>query len=195
ECIVNACRVKGSDDSGSGDWMVATEIRVNEQGQFEEAKLRSPSQVEQSARVIVEKVDLRKMEIALKVVSWPSGKSRRYSTWHDLPTTDKTKAANGKHMQLFEAGRKYILDDLADDIISERAAKCLDYAADNILYCLLSSFLAGTSKPPRCTPLVKEHARAFLGWVEHSKLPPKPEQARLINRVFDSEQVVMLQGP
>ena len=26
ECIVNACRVKGSDDSGSGDWMVATEI-------------------------------------------------------------------------------------------------------------------------------------------------------------------------
>ena len=58
ECIVNACRVKGSDDSGSGDWMVATEIRINEQGQFEEAKLRSPSQVEQSARVIVEKVDL-----------------------------------------------------------------------------------------------------------------------------------------
>ena len=195
ECIVNACRVKGSDDSGSGDWMVATEIRVNEQCQLEEAKLRSPSQVEQSARVIVEKVDLRKMEIALKVVSWPSGKSRRYSTWHDLPTTDKTKASNGKHVQLFEAGRKYILDDLADDIISERAAKCLDYAADNTLYCLLSGFLAGTSKPPRCTPLLREHAKAFLGWVEHSKLPPKPEQARLINRVFDDEQVVMLQGP
>ena len=40
ECIVNACRVKGSDDSGSGDWMVATEIRVNEQGQFEETKAK-----------------------------------------------------------------------------------------------------------------------------------------------------------
>ncbi len=38
ECMVNACRVKGSDDSGSGDWMVATEIRLNDQGQFEEIK-------------------------------------------------------------------------------------------------------------------------------------------------------------
>ena len=63
ESMVNACRVKGADDSGSGDWMVATEIRINEQGQFEEANQRSPSHVERSARVIVEKVDLRKMEI------------------------------------------------------------------------------------------------------------------------------------
>jgi len=195
DCIVNACRVKGSDDSGSGDWMVATEIQINSQGQFEEAKQRSPSQVEQSARVIVEKVDLRKKEITLKVVSWPSGKSRRYSTWHDLPTTDKDKAANGKHMQLFEAGRKYILDDLADDIISERAAKCLDYAADNALYGLLAGFLAGTNQPSRHTALVSEHAKAFLGWVERSSLPPKPEQSRFIKRVFDSDQVVMLQGP
>ena len=147
ECIVNACRVKGSDDSGSGDWMVATEIALNQQGQFEEAQQRSPSHVEKSARVIVEKVDLRKMELTIKVVSWPSGRDRRYSTWHDLPTTDKTKAVNGKHMQLFEVGRKYILDELADDIISERAAKCLDYAANNELYRLLTGYLGGTSKP------------------------------------------------
>ena len=118
--------------------------------------------MEKSARVIVEKVDLRKMEITLKVVSWPSGKSRRYSTWHDLPTTDKDKAKNSKHMQLFEAGRIYILDDLADDIISERAAKCLDYAADNALYCLLAGFLAGTSKPSERTALPKEACESFL---------------------------------
>ncbi len=194
ECLVNACRVKGSDDSGSGDWMVATEIRVNEQGQFEETKLRSPSHVEKSARVIVEKVDLRKMELTLKVVSWPSGKSRRYSTWHDLPTTDKEKAGNSKHLQLFEVGRKYILDELADDIISERAAKCLDYAANNELYCLLAGFLAGT-KPSQHMALPEEHAAAFLSWVEHTKFPPKPEQSRFIERVFGGEQVVMLQGP
>jgi hypothetical protein len=195
ECIVNACRVKGSDDSGSGDWMVATEIRINEQGQFEEANQRAPSQVEKSARVIVEKVDLRKMELTLKVVSFPSGKRRRYSTWHDLPTTDKEKAKNNKRMQLFEVGRKYILDDLADDIISERAAKCLDYAANNELYCLLEGFLAGTNKPSERTALAKEHAKAFLDWVEHTDFPPKPEQNRFINRVFGKEQVVMLQGP
>ena len=195
ECIVNACRIKGSDDSGSGDWMVATEIRINEQGQFEENRQRSPSQVEKSARVIVEKVDLRKMELTIKVVSWPSGKSRRYSTWHDLPTTDKDKARNSKHMQLFEVGRKYILDELADDIISERAAKCLDYAANNELYCLLEGFLAGTNRPSEHSELSKEHAKAFLGWVEHTIFPPKPEQNRFIDRVFGKEQVVMLQGP
>ena len=195
DCIVNACRVKGSDDSGSGDWMVATEIKVNAQGQFEEANQRSPSHVERSARVIVEKVDLRKMELTIKVVSWPSGKTRKYSTWHDLPTTDKEKAANSKHMQLFEVGRKYILDELADDIISERAAKCLDYAADNALYGLLSGFLAGTNKPSERTELAKENAATFLGWVNHSRLPPKPEQSRFVNRVFGKEQIVMLQGP
>ncbi len=195
ECVVNACRVKGSDDSGSGDWMVATEIRINEHGQFEEAKLRSPSQVEKSARVIVERVDLRKMEITLKVVSWPSGKSRKYSTWHDLPTSDKDKANNSKHMQLFEAGRKYILDDLADDIISERAAKCLDHVANNELYCLLEGFLSGTNKPSCHTTLSREPAKAFLGWVENKKFPPKPEQSRFIDRVFGKEQIVMLQGP
>ena len=101
EFMVNACRIKGSDDSGSGDWMVATEVQINEQGQFEEAGQRSPSQVERSARVIVEKVDLRKMELTIKVVSWPSGKDRRYSTWHDLPTTDKEKATNTKHIATF----------------------------------------------------------------------------------------------
>jgi len=195
ECIVNACRVKGSDDSGSGDWMVATEIRINEQGQFEETKQRSPSQIEKSARVIVEKVDLRKMELTIKVVSWPSGKSRRYSTWHDLPTTDEEKARNSKHMQLFEVGRNYILDELADDIISERAAKCLDYAANNELYCLLEGFLAGTSKPSERRALAKQHAKDFLGWVDHTTFPPKPEQNRFIDRVFGKEQVVMLQGP
>ena len=65
-------------------------------------------------------------------------------------------------MQLFEAGRKYILDDLADDIISERAAKCLDYAANNELYCLLTGFLAGTNKPSERTALAKENAEGFL---------------------------------
>ena len=72
--------------------MVATEIRKNEQGQFEEMQKKSPSNVEKSALVIIEKVDLRKMEVAVKVLSWPSGKTRRYSTWHNLPTTDKEKA-------------------------------------------------------------------------------------------------------
>jgi len=195
DCLVNACRVKGSDDSGSGDWMVATEIKLNNQGQFEEANQRSPSHVEKSARVIVEKVDLCKMEITLKVVSWPSGKSRRYSTWHDLPTTDREKAQNSKHMQLFEVGRKYILDELADDIISERAAKCLDYSADNSLYSLLTGFLSGSNKQSEHSALNKQNAKPFLDWVEHSRLPPKPEQTLFIDRVFANEQVVMLQGP
>jgi len=194
ECIVNACRVKGSDESGSGDWMVATEIRRNEQGQLEEIQKKSPSELEKSALVIIDKVDLRKMEVAIKVLSWPSGKTRQYRTWHSLPTTDKMNAKEGKQ-QVFEAGRIYILDEMADDIISERAKKCLEHTDDNQLYCLLEGFLSGIEKPSERTPLMRDSAKPFLCWANGRKFPPKPEQNRFVERVFNKEQVVMLQGP
>ena len=191
---VNACRLKGSDSSGSGDWLIVTEVKRNDQGLFEEAQERSPAQVEKSARVIVNKVDLSKMEITIEVISWPSGKSRKYSSWHNLPTSDPDKAKN-KCMQLFEIGRTYILDELADDIISERASKCLDYAGSNQLYTLLSGFLAGKNEPSAHNPLPKQPAETFLKWAENRRLPPKPEQRKFIERVFSPEQIVLLQGP
>ena len=94
-------------------------------GSLKKPRNARPAEVEKSARAIVEKVDVRKSEIVINVVTWPSGKGRKYSAWHNLPTTDPEKAKS-KYMQLFEAGRIYILDELADDIISDRAAKCLD---------------------------------------------------------------------
>ncbi len=194
DCVANACRVKGADGSSSGDWMVVTELKRSEQGQFEEAQKRSPSEVEKSARAIVEKVDVRKGELVINVVSWPSGKGRKYSAWHNLPTTDSEKAKS-KYMQLFEVGRLYILDELADDIISDRAAKCLDYHANNVLYGLLAGFLAGKSEASLHTALPKNAALPFLRWVAGRRFSPKAEQQRFIERVFGKEQIVMLQGP
>jgi hypothetical protein len=194
DCVANACRVKGADGSSSGDWMVVTELRHNEQGQFEEAQKRSPSEVEKSARAIVDKVDVRKGEIVINVVTWPSGKGRKYSAWHNLPTTDPEKAKS-KYMQLFEVGRTFILDELADDIISDRAAKCLDYAGNNVLYLLLAGFLAGKSDAPSRKALPRDAAASFLRWVEGRRFSPKAEQQRFIERVFGKEQIVMLQGP
>ena len=86
-------------------------------------------------------MDVRNGEIAINVVTWPSGKGRKYSAWHNLPTTDHEKAKN-KYMQLFEVGRIYILDELADDMISDRAAKCLDYAGNNVLYLFVGRLLS-----------------------------------------------------
>ena len=194
DCIANACRVKGSDGSSSGDWMVVTELKRGETGQFEEAQKRSPSEVEKSARAIVDKVDVRKFEVAIKVVTWPSGKGRKYSAWHNLPTSDPEKAKK-PFMQLFEAGRFYILDELADDIISDRAAKCLDNADSNMLYLLLSDYLAGNPQSSAHKSLPRDAALPFLGWVEKRRFPPKAEQQGFIERVFGKEQVVMLQGP
>ncbi len=194
DCIANACRVKGADGSSSGDWMVVTELKRNGQGQFEEAQRRSPSEVEKSARAIVDKVDVRKSEIIINVVSWPSGKGRKYSAWHNLPTTDPEKAKS-KYMQLFEVGRIYILDELADDIISDRAAKCLDYAGNNVLYGLLANFLAGKTEVSSHIALSREGALQFLKWVEGRHFSPKAEQQLFIERVFGKEQIVMLQGP
>jgi hypothetical protein len=194
DCVANACRVKGSDGSSSGDWMVVTELKRNEQGQFEETQKRSPSEVEKSARAIVDKVDVHKLEVVVKLVGWPSGKGNKYSAWHNLPTADPEKAKN-KYMQLFEAGRYYILDELADDIISDRAAKCLDYAANNILYSLLASFSAGKPENSSHIALPKESAASFLHWAEGRHHPPKPEQKKFIDHVFSKEPIVMLQGP
>ena len=98
-------------------------------------------------------------------------------------------------MQLFENGRTYILDELADDMISDRAAKCLDFAGNNVLYNLLAGFLAGKSEASLHTALKKDAAAKFLNWIEHRRFPPKAEQQRFIDRVFGKEQVVMLQGP
>jgi hypothetical protein len=193
DCVANACRVKGSEGSSSGDWMVVTEIRRNEEGQFEEVQGRSPSEVERSARAIVDKVDSRKLEITLKVISWPSGRKRKYSAWHNLPTSNPEKAKS-RYMQLFEVGRWYILDELADDIISDRAAKCLDYANSNVLYCLLETFLAGKSMFSRAA-LPKAGAASFLNWIEGRNNPPNSEQKRFVERVFGEEAIVMLQGP
>ena len=195
DCVANACRVKGSDGSSSGDWTVITELRCNEEGQFEETQRRSPSEVEKSARAIVESVDVRKGEIVINVVKWPSGKGRKYSAWHNLPTTDREEAQNNKYLQVFEVGRLYILDELADDIISDRAAKSLDFAANNVLYCLLAGFLAGKSECSMHTALSRDSAASFLMWIENRRLPPKAEQQRFIDRVFGKEQIVMLQGP
>lgn len=194
DCIANACRVKGSDGSSSGDWMVVTELKRNEQGQFEEKEKRSPSQVEKSARAIVDRVNTQKLEITVKIVSWPRGKGSKYSTWHNLPTKDTEKAKN-KYMQLFEAGRYYILDDLADDIVSDRAAKCLDNAANNVLYCLLADYLAGKVAGSARSSLNKDVASSFLSWVEGRRFPPKAEQKLFVERVFGKEPIVMLQGP
>ncbi|MCJ7762331.1 hypothetical protein MUP38_02610, partial [Candidatus Bathyarchaeota archaeon] len=155
---------------------------------------RSPSEVEKSARAIVDKVNVQKSEIIIKVISWPSGKGRKYSAWHNLPTSDPEKAKS-RYMQLFEVGRCYILDELADDIISDRAAKCLDYAGSNVLYCLLAGFLAGKSEASSHMALSRDAAASFLSWVEGRRLPPKAEQKRFVDRVFGKEQIVMLQGP
>jgi len=194
ECVANACRIKGSDGSSSGDWMVVTELRRNAQGQFEETEKHSPAEVEKSARAIVDKVDVPKLEIVVKVVSWPRGKGSKYSAWHNLPTTDPEKAQN-KFMQLFEAGRYYILDELADDIISDRAAKCLDYAGNNVLYLLLADYLAGKTGGSSHVALHRTGAEPFLRWVDSRRLPPKPEQKLLVDRVFGAEPIVILQGP
>jgi len=195
ECIANACRIKGSDDSSSGDWMVVTELIKNTDGQFEEIHKCSPSEIEKSARVIVDKVNIQTFEITIKVVNWPRGKGDKYSAWHNLPTTDPEKAKTRKSLQLFEQGRYYILDELVDDIMSDRAAKCLEHETNNALYMLLTNYLAGKTVNSTHTALPMLGATNFLNWTASRQFPPKVEQARFVDHIFDKEPIIMLQGP
>jgi hypothetical protein len=190
---INACRVKGSDGLSSGDWRVATELRWNENGQLEEIGERYPSRIERSARAIVEQIDPRKLEITIRVLSWPS--SRMYGTWHNLPTVDQAKAGKG-YVQLFEVGRIYILDELADDIVAERAGECLDHVLHNPLYDALNEFLGGRRRPSRDLNLSKERAEGFLSWLrDRYSVSPKPEQWKFIQNVLSHTKILTLQGP
>jgi hypothetical protein len=194
DCVINACRIKGSDESSSGDWMIITELYRNSGGQFEETQKHSPAEIERSARVIVNKINVPTLEIVVKVINWSNNRSNKYSTHHNRPTTDPEEAKK-KFMQLFEADRYYILDELADDIISERAIECLDYASKNVLYNLLSDYLAGKPSITTHTSLPNKAATAFLRWVENRQIAPKPEQKHLIDHVFGKKPIIMLQGP
>jgi hypothetical protein len=192
--IINACRVKGSDGLSSGDWRVATELRRNENGQIEEIGERYPSRIERGARVIVEQVDPRKLGITVRVLGWPS--SRTYGTWHNLPTTDLDEARSKAYMQLFEVGRIYILDELADDIVAERASECLEHVLHNPLYDVLNEFLTGRSRLLRDINLSKEEAESFLAWLrDRYAVSPKPEQWNFIRSVLDGSKIITLQGP
>jgi hypothetical protein len=194
ECIINACRVKGSDDSSSGDWMVVSELIKNSNDQFDEVQKRSPSDIGKSARAIINKVDVKHSEITIKVINWPSGKGNKYSVWHNLPTADSEKAKS-KYMQLFEKDRYYILDELADDILSERAEKGLYHSDSNVLYLLLANYLAGKPDDFIRNALQKSGAAGFLNWMTNRGIAPKVEQARFVEHVFGQEPIVMLQGP
>lgn len=196
--VSNACRVKGidrSDSSSSGDWMIVTELRRDAQGQFEELQKRSPSEIAKSAQAIVDSVDVNKLEIIVKIITWRTGKGSKYIAWHNLPTTDPEEARNSQFKQLFEIGRYYILDDIADDIVSDRAAKSLDNAGNNVLYRLLADYLSEKTCNSSHVPLNPNPAEGFLRWVEARKLPPKPEQKRFIDQIFSKEPIIMLQGP
>lgn len=194
DCILNACRVKGSDESSSGDWMIVTELRLNEQGQFEVTETRGPSEIAKSARAIVSKVNVPKLEITLKVVNWPRSRGSKYTAWHNLPTTDPEKAQK-QYMQFFGAGRYYILDELADDIISDRAAECLDSHGNNVLYNLLADYLASKNGCSAHVALSQASAEPFLTWIKKRKNSPKVEQERFIEQIFSKKSIIMLQGP
>jgi len=194
ECIINACRVKGSDDSSSGDWMVVTELIKNANDQFDEVQKRAPSDIGKSARAIINKVDVKSSEITIRVVNWPS-RGNKYSAWHNLPTADPEKAKANKYMQLFEKDRYYILDELADDIISERAEKGLYHSDSNVLYLLLADYLAGKTSSFKREALPKSGATDFLNWMTNRGIAPKTEQTRFVEQVFSQEPIIMLQGP
>jgi DEAD/DEAH box helicase. len=196
DCVANACRVKGSEEDGSssGDWMVITEVVQNKDKQFEDAKLKLPSDIEKSALAIVDKVNSQKLEITVKIVK-RRGRKSKFIVWHNIPTTDPEEAKNRKYTQLFEAGRFYIIDDMADDIVSDRSSKGLENVDSNFLYNLLADYLEGKTNGSLHTPLPKHAATNLLNWADCRPSPPKPKQKALIDQIFADKPIVMLQGP
>lgn len=193
--VANACRIKGSDGLSSGDWMVATEVEMDENGQLREVGRRTPRQIERSPRVIVEHINPRSQEITVSVLDWPSG--GKYCVWHDLPTTDPTEAQEKGYVQLFERGRLYILDELADDIVAERAREALDHSEHNSLYKVLDEFLTGREPNSLQTlKLSRNPVRDLSSWLRSGYTThPNSEQQKFVEGVCSQTPVHVLHGP
>ena len=182
ECVANACRIKGSDGSSSGDWMVVTELRKIRHGQFEETEKRSPSEVEKSARAIVDKVNVPKLEITIKVVSVGHG-ARAANT--ALGTTSQPPTPRKPRASLCSSSKQ------ADTISLTNSPTTSSLTAQpNALitqpttsYTAYSQIIWRAKPVAQHTPHCRQaSSRTFLKWIERRSIPPSLNRNASLNR-------------
>lgn len=198
--IANACRLKGSEGSTSGSWMVATEIERDDHDMFREVGGATPEDIEGSVPCKVTEVSPQDREITLKFSNFYNEEEghghyldREFETRHRSWTVDPGQA--GRYTEYIEEGNVYILDEQTDDMTARRAGHTLDVAGQNHMTSILEGFLDGEEISNELEFCSRRHTEAFIQWLEDDEEldTPNDAQKRFIRR--DDRQVACLHGP
>ncbi|WP_336136762.1 AAA domain-containing protein [Natronomonas amylolytica] len=191
ERVKRACRLKGSDGSSSGSWMVANEWRP---GQTDEL-VSIPYNIETGVQTTIKSLDLDndKVEFTMKNF-WGSG--TEFARPHDKWTTSRSKATSSSRHLLLENASHLLLDPQTDDINAARVDNALEHAEENALHDCLERIRYGQDPAPNTDLFSPDHLKAFSEFMSDNVDPsslPSNEQQSFIKE--SDAQIVGLQGP
>lgn len=187
--VARSCRVKGTEESAGGSWMVANELDRT----GEPAGSTNPYAIERGVPVTIEHVDPGRREIAFTALD-TYRRANRYQTWHRGWTTDPTAADDDDRTVAFEENSVFVLDPQTDDVNGQRAFDVLASCEDNALRELLDGLADGEIETPTTDAIDAGAVERFLEWSDRSAgLSPNPEQAAFVRET--DARISLLQGP
>jgi CRISPR/Cas system-associated exonuclease Cas4 (RecB family) len=198
--VANGCRLKGSEGSSSGSWMVATEVEKDNNGMFTEANNEKPEDIEGSVPTKVQEINTQNRRIVLKFSNFYNEEeghlqyqNREFETRHKAWTIQAS--GEGKYTEYLSEGDVYILDEQTDNMTARRVRNTLDDPESNNLAQILESLLEEESGSNKLKYCQRSRTIDFLSWLEQNEEldTPNDKQKEFIKR--DGQQIACLQGP
>jgi len=200
DSVANSCRLKGSEGSTSGSWMVASELERDDNGMFTERRNKTPEDIEGAVPTKVQEIDTQDRRILLKFSNFYNEEegflqyqNREYETRHDSWTIETEQA--GGNTQHISEGDIYILDEQTDNMTARRVRHTLEDPGSNNLAQILEGLLSGETDSNLIDYCSSEYTENFLEWLEGAEGldTPNDEQKTFIRQ--DNQQIACLQGP
>lgn len=191
ESVKRACRVKGSDGSSSGSWMVASPW---EPGPTEEL-ISAPYDIESGVQSTIKRLDLDADHVEFTMKNfW--GADAEFGRSHKMWTTNPAKAESSPRHMLLKVGEYLLLDPQTDDINAARIDTALEYAERNALHDLLEDIRYGRDTSPKTDLFSHDHLNGFADFmaeaIGEASLPSEEQRAFITEH---EAQFVGLQGP
>lgn len=158
ERVARACRLKETDGSTMGSWVVAN--RLDRHADPRDSS--RPQHIEHGPALTVEDLDIEERAIHLTAFPSRGQGDREYRTWHRGWTTDPDEEDDSTY--LFAENEIFILDKQTDDIVAQRAYDLLGEAQNNTLCQLLDHLATGQLEAPTTDAITDAGVQGYLEW-------------------------------
>ena len=188
EKVARACRLKGSDGTTMGSWLVANRLTRNGEPRDGER----PFEIENGTGVTVRYLDLD--DRTAHITASYGGGSSEFLSYHRGWTVDPAAETDSKY--LFAPGQPFILDKRTDDLVGQRSFDLLGEAQNNTACGLLDALAEGSITASTTNTFDGEAIDTYLEWAgstDQLDYGPNEEQAAFIGE--NTAQLALLQGP